>query len=126
MARRKPLSLEELAQLHQIVPQPVAAVDLETGMVLASGGRLTIVISVAYENSAAGPLVVVETVAGLERFPATAQVVAWHVKGKPFFVDAPEEYAGPFMVARGGSSSAPPAQDAAGIVPVWRGPKRPN
>ena len=94
-------------------------------MVLLAGGRLRIVISVVFENGAAGPVAVVETPGGFERLPTDARVEVWHVEGEPFLVDAPEEELGPYMVGRGGSS-APAAHDAAGIVPVCRGRKRPN
>jgi len=101
-------------------------VDLETGMVLPIRETPRIVISVAYENSASGPVATVETVAGLVRFAARSQVEVWHIEGKPFLIDVPPEDLGPFMAGSGGSGSAPPVHDAAGIVPVWLGPKRPN
>jgi hypothetical protein len=126
MADRESLSIEELARRNFVVPLRIAALDLETGMVLLIGEKLRIVISVAFENGASGPVAVVETVAGFERMAADARVEVWHVDGKPFLVDAPEEELGPYMVGRAGGSSTPPAQDAAGIVPVWRARKRPN
>jgi hypothetical protein len=126
MADRTSLSIEELARRNSVVPLRIAALDLETGMVVLIGDRLRIVISLAFENSASGPVAVVETVGGFERMAADARVEVWHVEGKPFLVDPPEEELGPYMVGRAGGSSTPPAQDAAGMVPVWRGPKRPN
>jgi hypothetical protein len=69
---------------------------------------------------------VIETITGLERFATDAQVEVWHIGGKPFFVDVPPEDLGPYTVASSRGGSTPPAQDAAGIVPMWRGPKRPN
>jgi hypothetical protein len=126
MAGRTELSLEELARRHGVIPLPIRAVDLETGMVLLIGDKLRIVISVAFENSGSGPAAVVETVGGFERIATAVRVEVWHVEGKPFLVDAPEEELGPYMVGRAIGSSAPPAHDAAGIVPVWSGPKRPN
>jgi hypothetical protein len=126
MAGHRSLSIEELARRNFVVPLRIAALDLETGMVVLIGDKLRIVISVAFENSASGPVAVVETVGGFERMAAGAQVEVWHVEGRPFLVDAPEEELGPYMVGRAGGSSTPPTHDATGIVPVWRGPKRPN
>jgi hypothetical protein len=126
MAGRTELSLEELARRHGVIPFPIRAMDLETGMVLLIGDKLRIVISVAFENSGSGPVAVVETVGGFERMAADARVEVWHVEGRPFLVYAPEEELGPYMVRRASGSFAPPAHDAAGIVPIWRGPKRPN
>jgi len=126
MAARRDLSIEELARRNFVVPLRIAALDLETGMVLLIGDKLRVVISVSYENRASGPVALIETVGGFERMAADARVEVWHVEGRPFLVDAPEEELGPYMVGRAGGSSTPPAQDAAGMVPVWRGPKRPN
>jgi hypothetical protein len=120
MAARRDLSIEELARRNFVVPLRIAALDLETGMVLLIGDKLRVVISVSYENRASGPVALIETVGGFERMAADARVEVWHVEGRPFLVDAPEEEPGPFMVGRAGGSSTPPAQDAAGIVPVWR------
>jgi len=117
-------SLEHLVRQYHITDAPIAALDLDTGMVLRSGGRLRIVISVSFENSEAGAVVVVESAAGLERFPGDSQVDVWHMDGKPFIVEAPAEDSGARVPDSGGRDSTPPAEDAAGIVPVWRGPKR--
>jgi hypothetical protein len=48
------------------------------------------------------------------------------MNGKAFLIDLPPENFGPRVPGAGGGGSAPPAYDAAGIVPVWRGPKRRN
>jgi len=117
-------SLEQLVRQYHIVDSPIAALDLDTGMVLRAGGKLCIVISVSFQNSEAGPIVIVESATGLERFPGDAQVDVWHMDGKPFLVEAPAEDIGTRVPDDGGSDSTPPAEDAAGIVPVWRGPKR--
>jgi hypothetical protein len=53
-------------------------------------------------------------------------VQAWHIGGDPFFVGLPPEDRGPQQLPASKSGSTPPAHDAAGIVPVWRGPKRLN
>jgi hypothetical protein len=126
MADRRDLSIEELARRNCVFPLRIAAVDPETGMVLLIGDKLRVVISVSYENSASGPVALIETVDGFERMAAAAWVEVWHVEGRPFLVDAPEDELGPYMMGRAGGSSAPPAHDAAGIVPVWRERKRPN
>lgn len=91
MAGRRSLSIEELARRHSVIPFPISAVDLETGMVVLIGDKLRIVISVAFENGASGPVAVVETVGGFERMAANARVKVWHVEGRPFLVDVPEE-----------------------------------
>lgn len=119
-------SLEELVRQHNIVYSPISPVNLETGMVLRFGGKLRIVISVAYENTGSGPVTIVETAAGLERLPSDSQIDVWHMDGEPFFVEAPAEDTGILVFVPGGRGSVPPAHDAAGIVPVWRGPKRFN
>ena len=124
MAGRESLSLEELVRQYHIVDSPIAAVDLEPGMVLRSGGRLRVVISVSFENTGSGPVAIVESAAGLERFASDSPLDVWHMDGEPFIVELPPEYTGPFKPAVRGSGSTPPAHDAAGIVPVWRGPKR--
>ncbi|HEY2016004.1 MAG TPA: hypothetical protein VGH38_21025 [Bryobacteraceae bacterium] len=63
-------SLEELVRRHNIVDSPISALDLDTGMVLRFDGKLKIFISVSYENTGSGPVVVLETVAGLIKIPA--------------------------------------------------------
>jgi hypothetical protein len=119
-------SLEELIRMHHIVHAPIAAWDLETGMVLRFDGKLRIVISVSYETTESGPVVVVETVGGMKRFPSNEQLGVWHSDGIPFLVEPPSEYSGIKLVRTRGGGSVPPAHDAAGIVPLWRGPKRSN
>ncbi|HMD71828.1 MAG TPA: hypothetical protein VKF41_10820 [Bryobacteraceae bacterium] len=124
MAGRESLSLEELVWQYNIVDSPIAAVDLEPGMVLRSAGRLRVVISVSYENADSGPAVIVESAKGLERFASDALLDVWHMDGEPFIVELPPEDTGPFKPAASRGGSTPPAHDAAGIAPVWRGPKR--
>ncbi|HXN47994.1 MAG TPA: hypothetical protein VN893_15210 [Bryobacteraceae bacterium] len=93
-------------------------------MVLRFEEKLRIVISVAYENTESGPMVIVESVDGLQEFASSAQLDVWHVNGKPFIVDVPPEDIGKYIPGASGGASSPPAHDAAGIVPVWRGPRR--
>jgi hypothetical protein len=124
MAGQDFLRLEELIRRHNIVDSPIAAMDLEAGMVLRSGGRLRVVISVSYENTESGPMAVVESVNGLERFASDSILDAWHINGEPFIIELPPEEIGTCEPPAGGGGSSPPAHDAAGIVPVWRGPKR--
>ena len=126
MAGEKSLSLEELVRLHKVVHSPVAAMDLEIGMVLRFEGKLRIVISIAFENSESGPMVIVESMDAFKKFHSGAQLDVWHIGGEPFIVDLPPEVPGPYIPGAGGGNSTPPAHDAAGIVPVWRGPKRLN
>jgi hypothetical protein len=126
MKDEETLSLQELVRLHNIVDSPISVLDLETGMVWRFEGKLRIVISVQYENARSGPVAVVETVDGLQRFAADTQVEVWHANGAPFFVELPPEYPGSYTPDAGGGGSATPAHDAAGIVPVWRGPKKVN
>jgi hypothetical protein len=124
MAGQKSPSVEELVRLHNIVDSPIAAWDLDSGMILRVEGRLRIVISVSYENTESGPVVVVESLAGLKRFASDAQLDVWHVNGEPFILDLPPEELGAGMPPPGRGGSSPPAHDAAGIVPVRRGPKK--
>jgi hypothetical protein len=124
MAGEESPSLEELVRQHNIVDSPIAAVDLETGMVLRFEGKLRIVISVLYENTESGPVVIVESMTGLKRFASDAQLDVWHINGEPFILELPPEDLGAYVPGAGGGGSTPPAQDAAGIVPVWLGPKK--
>ena len=125
MGGEESLSLEELVRRHNVVDSPIAAMD-QIGMVLRFEGKLSIIISVAYENTESGPMVIVESIHGLRRFASDAQLDVWHIDGEPFLVELPPEDSGIYTPAASGGSSTPPAQDAAGIVPVWRGPKRLN
>jgi len=120
------LSLDELVRLHNVVEASIAAMDLEIGMVVRFDQRLCVVISVAFERTDAGAVVAVETVHGIRRFASDSTVQAWHIDGEPFFVSLPPEDFGPQLPQKAEGGSAPPAHDAAGIVPVWRGPKRVN
>jgi hypothetical protein len=126
MAGQEHLSLEALVRQYHVVDSPIAAVDLEPGMVLRFGGKLRVVISVSYENTGSGPMAIVESAAGLERFASDARLDVWHIDGEPFIVELPPEDLGPYKPAASGGGSTSPAHDAAGIVPVWRGPKRPE
>ena len=74
VASRRSLSIEELARRNWVIPRAIHALDLETGMVLLMGDKLRVVISVAFENRASGPVAVAETVAGIERFATSARV----------------------------------------------------
>jgi hypothetical protein len=69
MASKGSLSLESLVRQSNIAYAAIAAIDLEPGMVLRFGGKLRIVISVSYENTADGPVSIVERATGIERFP---------------------------------------------------------
>jgi len=120
------LSLEELLRLHNVVETSIPALDLEIGMVARFDQRLRIVISVSFENTESGAMVVVETAHGLRRFAADSEVPVWYIGGKPFFVGVPPEELGPRVPNTTPGGSTPPAHDAAGIVPVWRAPKRLN
>ena len=126
MAGQGSLSLEELVRQYNIVDSPIAALNLDSGMVLRFGGKLRVVISVAYENTKSGPITIVESAAGLERFASDSQLDVWHMNGTPFIVELPPEEIGTCVPNASGGGSTPPAHDAAGIVPVWRGPKRLN
>ena len=124
MGGPKPLSLEDLVQLYHVVETPIAAWNLETGMVMRVDDRFRIVIAVTFEHTGPQTMVAVEIASGLMRFPGDSPLPVWHMDGEPFFVDVPpEELAAP-VPGDGRSGSPPQAQDAAGIVPVWRGPKR--
>jgi hypothetical protein len=124
MGSQEFLSLEELIRQHHIVDSPIAALDLDSGMVLRFAGKLRVVISVAFENADSGPVVIVETAAGLEKFAIDLQLEVWHIEGQPFIVDLPPEDIGASIPGGRGGGSTPPAHDAAGIAPAWRGPKR--
>ena len=124
--RSQDLSLEELLRIHNVVEASIAAMDLEIGMVVRFDQRLRVVISVAFERGEGGVVVAVETAHGIRRLGIDAMVQAWHIGGEPFFVSFPPEDLGPRVPQKAEGGSAPPAHDAAGIVPVWRGPKRIN
>ncbi len=118
------MTLEELVRKHGIADAPIAAVDLEPGMVLRAAGTLRIVISVLFENTESGPVAIVESAKGLERFAGDSALDVWHIDGEPFLVELPPEDMGAFKPPQQGGGSPSPAHDAAGIVPVWQGPKR--
>jgi hypothetical protein len=120
------LSLDELIRRRNVVDTPVPAMNLESGMVMRCEGIVRIVISVAFEKSESGCTVIIETVEGLKKFAGDTQFDVWHINGEPFIVDGPPEDPGKYVPGGSGGSSAPPAQDAAGIVPVWRGPQKLN
>jgi hypothetical protein len=126
MSAQEHLSLEDLLRLHNVVEVSIPAMDLGIGMVVRVDQRLRIVISVAFENTESGAVVAVETAHGLRRIPVDSMVAAWHIGAEPFFVDAPPEDLGSPLPRAAAGGSTPPAHDAAGIVPVWRGPKRLN
>jgi hypothetical protein len=120
----EPLSLAELVRRHNIVEAPISAMDLDSGMVLRCGEELRIVISVAYENTESGVLAIIEIVDGLMKVPQDFELRVWHMEAEPFIVGAPSEDVGAHIPSGSDDGSAAPAHDAAGIVPVWRGPKR--
>jgi hypothetical protein len=126
MSAQEDLSLEELVRLYNVVAASISSLDLEIGMVVRFDNRLRVVISVAFENTESGARVVVETAHGLTRFPADSELEAWHINGKPFFVELSPEDLAPYLPNAPENGCAPPAHDAAGIAPVCRGPKRLN
>ena len=94
-------------------------------MVFQVRGKLRVVIAVCFERSETGPVAAIETLLGWERMAGDSQIDVWHAHGEPFLLAvSPEDMdASP---PGGDSESGMPAQDAAGTVPVWRGPKRPS
>ena len=115
-------SLEELKRQYRIAERPFPVLRLGRGMVFRIEGRLRVVVAIHLERAAAQP-VVIETLCGVERLAGDARLKVWHAKGKPFLLQLPEEEI-PFPIPPVAGGSAPPAQDAAGIVPVWLIPKR--
>jgi hypothetical protein len=107
---------------YKIVDSPIAALKLRAAMVLRIGGRLRVVISVRYDKS---NVVVVETSSGFHRVARNSRIDVWHIQGRPFIMTLPPEGISRSYPSDDGGST-PPAHDAAGIVPVWRGPIRPN
>jgi hypothetical protein len=108
-----------------IVDSPIAALKLREGMVLRIGGMLRVVISVRYDKSDSDPVVVVETSSGFHKVARKSRIDVWHIQGRPFIMTLPLEGIRRSYTSDDGGST-PPAQDAEGIVPVWRGPKRLN
>ena len=88
-------------------------------------GFSNVIVSVACENTKSGPMVVVTGRRGVEQFPRDAKVDLWHLFEEPLILEKAPEDLGIFLPGFIGGST-PPMQDAAGIVPVWRGPKRVN
>ena len=108
-----------------IVDSPLAALKLRAGMVLRIGGTLRVVISVRYDKSNSAPVVLVETSSGFHKVASKSRIDVWHIQGRPFMMTLPPEgFRRSYTSDDGGST--PPSQDAARIVPVWRGPKRLN
>jgi hypothetical protein len=108
-----------------IVDSPIAALKLRAGMVLRIGGRLRVVISVRYDKGNSAPVVLVETSSGFHKVASKSRIDVWHIQGRPFIMTLPPEGISRSYPSDDGGST-PPAHDAAGIVPVWRGPIRPN
>jgi hypothetical protein len=109
---------------YKIVDSPIAAPNLRAAMVLRIGGKLRVVISVRYKNNS-DPVILIETSSGFHKIARRSRIDVWHIQGKPFIMTLPPN--GPrrsYTSDEGGST--PPAHDAAGIVPVWPGPIRPN
>jgi len=126
------LSLEDLVaetidqhfrEEYKIVDSPIAASKLRAAMVLRIGGKLRVVISVRCKNNS-DEVILVETSSGFHKVARKSRIDVWHIEGKPFIMMLPPGPGRSFASAEGGST--PPAHDAAGIVPVWRGPIRPN
>jgi hypothetical protein len=117
-------TMEELRQQYQIVDTRIPVLNLCEGMVCQIRGKLRLVSSVRYESTESGPVAVIKTLLDVEKLASDSQIDVWYADGEPFLLPAsPEEFA-PCLPAADGGGSAPPTQDAAGIVPVWRGPKR--
>ena len=110
---------------YKIVYSPIAASKLRAAMVLRIGGMLRVVISVRYEKSNSGPVVFIDTSAGFHWVARKSRIDVWHIQGRPFIMTLPP-LGNSRSHASDEGSSTPPAHDAAGIVPVWRGPIRPN
>jgi len=109
---------------YKIADSPIAATKLRAAMVLRISGMLRVVISVRYKNNSA-PVIFIETSSGFHRIARKSKIDIWHIQGKPFIMTLPPN--GPWRsYASDEGGSTPPAHDAAGIVPVWRGPIRPN
>jgi hypothetical protein len=108
-----------------IVDSPIAALKLCAGMVLRIGGTLRVVISVRFDKSNSDPVVLAETSSGFHKVASKSRIDVWHIQGKPFIMTLPPEGFGRSYTSDDGGLT-PPAQDAAGIVPVWPGPKRLN
>jgi hypothetical protein len=117
---------ERFRQEYKIVDSPIVAVDLCAGMVLRLGGKLRVVVSVRFENPESGPVAVVETACKVLRFASDSELHVWYMNQKPFIMELPPDKIGTGKPRTGNSGSAPLAQDAAGIVPVWMEPKRIN
>ena len=110
---------------YGIIDSPIAALKLRAAMVLRIDGKLRVVISVRHEESDAGQVVIIKTSSGFHKVARKSKIAVWHIKGKPFIMTLPPEGDRRLFSSNDGGS-APPTHDAAGIVPVWRGPIRPN
>jgi hypothetical protein len=108
---------------YKIVDRSIRVGKLRAGMVVTVGGRPRVVISVRRRKSGSAFTALVETGAGTEVFATKSDIDVWHIIGKPFLMVLPAEDCWTRMPDGG---SLPPVHDAAGIVPVWRGPTRVN
>lgn len=133
---------QEIHQLHRhgpgydIVNSPTVAANLREGMVWQDGERPRVIIGVRTAKNTSGSVVLIETANRTSEVPADSHIKIWCMKehsqldenpnGKPFIMVLPPEgfSAGIPPIPSGGTT--PPAHDAAGIVPVWMGPKRIN
>ena len=111
---------ERFRRKYHIVHISIPAWWLLPKMVIRIDGRPRVIVSVRRRNSKTGGRVTIELAGGPKTFAGDAPASVWYIEGKPFLMELPPEDPAP------ADGSALPAQDAAGIVPVWRGPVRPN
>jgi hypothetical protein len=112
---------EVFREEYKIVDTPIAALKLRKGMVLRVGGKLRVVISVRYDKKNSEDGVVVETSSGIYRVARNSRINVWYMRRKPFIMVLPPNHAAAAGIV---PPNLTPAHDAAGIVPVWRGPTR--
>ena len=119
---------EYFKKKYHIVDKPIRALSLAPGMVWIAD-ELRVIEATSHEASEAGAVTVRIFASDRGRYscPSDALVTVWHIKGRPFIVTLPDSIRLTQVApaATGGGSPAP-AHDAAGIVPFWRGPARPN
>jgi len=118
---------EHFREQYNIVDSRISLLSLGPGMVVRIGGRLKVVASVCYEQSGSGPIAVVETSSGFETLASDSEIDVWYIEGKPFIMALPQRIsARAYVPPTGNRGPTSSSHDAAGIVPVWRGPKRYN
>ena len=115
---------------YEIVDSAIPALLLGQGMVWQDGPRPRVITEVTIEKRESGSVVIIETASQIREVTADSDIQVWYLfqnaTRKPFIMQLPDLPTTALPPPATKSGSTPPVHDAAGIVPVWMGPKRVN